>query len=71
MQMWLPHNSYDAFVTAWMLTLSFITEKCLQNSATFGTGWNPYCSGYRAGYLTDWFNTIFAQEILTLPTFFR
>jgi hypothetical protein len=24
----------------------------LQNSATFGIGWNPYCGGHRTGYLS-------------------
>jgi hypothetical protein len=47
---WNLQENYDS-TTILLLTFSFITEKCLQNSAT-GKGGVPYCGGHRTGYLT-------------------
>jgi hypothetical protein len=43
--------NYDS-TTILLQILYFITEKCLQNSATFGTGQNPYFGGHRTSYLS-------------------
>ena len=43
-------KNYDS-ITILFQALSFIIEKCLQNSATFGAGFNFYSSGNRVDYL--------------------
>jgi hypothetical protein len=46
-------TAFDQFlVSRKFLGLNSITEKCLQDNATFGIGRNPYCGGHRTGYLS-------------------